>query len=93
LLKHAVRNAINPLITLFGFSLSGLLSGAVLVEQIMSYPGLGRLTIEAIFNKDVYLVMADVLTATVMLIGGNLLADVLLAWSDPRIKLEGQARD
>jgi peptide/nickel transport system permease protein len=88
LFKHAVRNAINPLITLFGFSLSGLLSGAVLVEQVMSYPGLGRLTVQAFFDKDVYLVMADVLTATVMLIVGNLIADIMLAWSDPRIKLE-----
>ena len=92
LFKHAVRNAINPLITLFGFSLSGLLSGAVLVEQVMSYPGLGQLTIQAFFNKDVYLVMADVLVATAMLIAGNLLADILLAWSDPRIKLERAAQ-
>jgi peptide/nickel transport system permease protein len=91
LFRHAVRNAINPLITLFGFSLSGLLSGAVLIENVMSYPGLGRLTVTALFNKDMYLVMADVLVATVMLILGNLLADILLAWSDPRIKLENQA--
>lgn len=93
LLKHAVRNAINPLITMFGFALSGLLSGAVLVEQVMSYPGLGRLTVQAFFDKDVYLVMADVLTATVMLIVGNLLADIMLAWSDPRIKLEDRVRE
>jgi peptide/nickel transport system permease protein len=88
LMRHAVRNAINPLITLFGFSLAHLLSGAVLVEQVMSYPGLGQLTILAFFNKDIYLVMADVLVATAMLIAGNLAADILLAWSDPRIKLE-----
>jgi len=93
LLKHAVRNAINPLITLFGFSFSELLSGAVLVEQVMSYPGLGRLTIQAFFNKDVYLVMAAVLVAAVMLILGNLLADFMLAWSDPRIKLETAVRE
>lgn len=88
LLKHASRNAINPLITLFGFSLSSLLSGAVLVEQIMSYPGLGRLVVKAMFDKDVYLVIAAVVTATAMLVLGNLIADIMLAWSDPRIKLE-----
>lgn len=93
LIKHAVRNAINPLITLFGFSLSSLLSGAVLVEQVMSYPGLGSLTVQAFFNKDVYLVMADVMVATAMLIAGNLIADFLLAWSDPRIKLEAAAAE
>ncbi|HOE97986.1 MAG TPA: ABC transporter permease [Candidatus Sumerlaeota bacterium] len=91
LLKHAVRNAINPLITIFGFSLSTLLSGSVLVEKVMSYPGLGRLTVDAMFNKDIYLVMASVLVATAMLVLGNLIADLLLAWSDPRIKLEDRA--
>jgi peptide/nickel transport system permease protein len=93
LFKHAVRNAINPLITMFGFSLSGLLSGSVLVEKVMSYPGLGRLTVDAMFNKDVYLVMATVVTATALLIVGNLVADILLAWSDPRIKLEDRMKD
>jgi peptide/nickel transport system permease protein len=93
LFKHAVRNAINPLITLFGFSLAGLLSGSVLVEKVTSYPGLGRLTVEALFNKDIYLVMAAVVVATAMLILGNLIADILLAWSDPRIKLEDRAKE
>jgi peptide/nickel transport system permease protein len=93
LFRHAVRNAINPLITLFGFSISELLSGAVLVEQVTSYPGLGLMTIEAFMNKDIYLVMAAVLTATVMLILGNLMADILLAWTDPRIRLEDVSSD
>ncbi|GMV66722.1 MAG: transporter [Candidatus Hinthialibacteria bacterium] len=85
--KHAVRNAINPLITLFGFSLSGLLSGAVLVETVMSYPGLGRTVVEALFAQDEFLVVAALLMGTVLLIAGNLLADLLLAISDPRIRL------
>ncbi|MBW7938328.1 MAG: ABC transporter permease, partial [Candidatus Omnitrophica bacterium] len=85
--KHAVRNAINPLITLFGFSLSGLLSGAVLVETVMSYPGLGRTVVEALFAQDEFLVVASLLMGTVLLIAGNLLADLLLAISDPRIRL------
>jgi len=85
--KHAVRNAINPLITLFGFSLSGLLSGSVLVETVMSYPGLGRTVVEALFAQDEYLVVAALLMGTVLLIVGNLIADILLALSDPRIRL------
>ena len=93
LFKHAVRNAINPLITMFGFSLASLLSGSILVEQVMSYPGLGRLTVTAMFNKDIYLVMASVLMATGMLVLGNLAADIMLAWSDPRIKLEDRLGD
>ena len=86
--KHALRNAINPLITLFGFTLADLLSGAFLVEVVMSWPGLGRLTLDALFSHDLYLVMGSLLMASLMLIGGNLAADVLLALSDPRIRYE-----
>lgn len=88
IIKHATRNAINPLITLFGYSLSGILSGAFLVEVVFSYPGLGRTTVEALFSKDMYLVVATVLMASVLLILGNLIADILLSISDPRIRLE-----
>ena len=88
ILKHATRNAINPLITLFGYSLSGILSGAFLVEIVFSYPGLGRTTVEALFSKDMYLVVATVLMASVLLIIGNLISDILLSISDPRIRLE-----
>lgn len=86
--KHALRNAINPLITLFGFTLARLLSGAFLVEVVMSWPGLGRLTLDALFQRDLYLVMGALLMASVMLILGNLAADILLALSDPRIRYE-----
>lgn len=85
--KHAVRNAVNPLITLFGFSISNLLSGSVLVETVMSYPGLGRTVVDALFSQDEYLVVAALLMGAVLLILGNLLADILLALSDPRIRL------
>ncbi len=88
ILKHALRNAINPLITLFGFTLADLLSGAFLVEVIMSWPGLGRLTLDALFARDLYLVMGSLIMASVMLILGNLVADILLALSDPRIQYE-----
>jgi peptide/nickel transport system permease protein len=86
--KHALRNAINPLLTIFGYSLAGLLSGAFIVENIMAWPGLGRLTMEAFFAKDSYLVVDCVVMATALLVIGNFIADLLLAWSDPRIRLK-----
>ncbi|MGO8765642.1 MAG: ABC transporter permease [Limisphaerales bacterium] len=86
--KHALRNAINPLLTIFGYSLASLLSGAFIVENIMAWPGLGRLTIEAYFAKDSYLVVDCVVMATGLLVIGNFVADLLLAWSDPRIRLK-----
>jgi peptide/nickel transport system permease protein len=84
-LRHAVRNAINPLITLLGFALANLLSGAFLVEVVMSWPGLGRLTVDALFARDLYLVMGAVMMASALLIVSNLVADLLLALTDPRI--------
>ena len=86
--KHALRNAINPLLTIFGYSLANLLSGAFIVENIMAWPGLGRLTMEAFFAKDSYLVVDSVVMATALLVVGNFIADLLLAWSDPRIRLK-----
>lgn len=86
--KHVLRNAINPLLTIFGYSLAGLLSGAFIVENIMAWPGLGRLTIEALNAKDYDLVVASVVMAAGLLVAGNFVADLLLAWSDPRIRLK-----
>ena len=86
--KHALRNAINPLLTIFGYSLANLLSGAFIVEVIMAWPGLGRLTMDAYFAKDSYLVVDSVVMATALLVAGNFIADLLLAWSDPRIRLK-----
>lgn len=86
--RHAVRNAINPLITLLGFEFASLLSGAALTETVLAYPGLGRLTLEGVLTKDMNLVMAALMLAALMLILGNLLADVLLKFVDPRISLE-----
>jgi peptide/nickel transport system permease protein len=86
--KHALRNAINPLITLLGLEFASLLSGAALTETVLAYPGLGRLTLEGVLTKDMNLVMASLMLASVMLIGGNLLADILLTFADPRIALE-----
>src|SRR3990167_4032790 len=83
---HALRNAINPLITLLGYEFSSLLSGAALIEIICSWPGLGSLMLTAVRSKDIYLVMASMLMGGILFILGNLLADILLAKVDPRIR-------
>lgn len=84
---HALRNAINPLITLLGFEFAGLLSGAFIAEFFFNWPGLGRLILQAVNTQDLYLVMASLMMGALMLILGNLLADLLLKFADPRIKL------
>jgi peptide/nickel transport system permease protein len=86
--KHALRNALNPMITLFGYTLGALVSGSFIAEIIFSWPGLGRLTLDAILTQDQYLVMGSVLMASVVLIAGNLVADLLLAVADPRISYD-----
>lgn len=85
---HALRNAINPLITLLGFELAGLLGGAFITENFFNWPGLGKLTLQAVLAKDQYLVMASLVMSAVLLIIGNLIADLILKAADPRIKLE-----
>jgi peptide/nickel transport system permease protein len=85
--KHAVRNAINPMVTLLGFEFASLLSGAALTEYVFQYPGLGRLILEAVIKLDINLVMASLMIGAIMLIFGNLLADILLKLVDPRITL------
>lgn len=84
---HALRNAINPLITLLGFEFSSLLSGAFIAEFFFNWPGLGRLILQAVTAQDLYLVMGSLMMGAAMLIIGNLLADLLLKSVDPRIKL------
>ena len=84
--KHALRNAINPMITLLGFEFAGLLSGAALTEYVFQYPGLGRLILEAVMRSDINLVMASLMMGAIMLILGNLIADILLIITDPRIR-------
>ena len=88
--KHALRNAVNPMITLLGFEFAGLLSGAALTEYVFQYPGLGRLILEAVMKSDINLVMASLMMGTIMLILGNLIADILLMLTDPRLRRGGQ---
>jgi len=86
--RHALRNAMNPMITIFGYEFSDLLSGVALTEIITSYPGLGSLMLEAVRAQDVFLVMSAMMISGVMLIAGNLLADILLGIADPRISYD-----
>lgn len=86
--KHAMRNAINPMITLLGYSISGLLGGAIIIENIFAWPGMGRLVYQALLQQDIYVVMAASILGAAMLIIGNLIADILLALVDPRVRFE-----
>jgi peptide/nickel transport system permease protein len=86
--KHAVRNAINPLITIFGLELGGLLGGAAILENVVAWPGLGQLILDSVVRKDLYVVMASLVFGGVTLVVGNLIADLLLAVSDPRIRYD-----
>jgi peptide/nickel transport system permease protein len=86
--KHALRNSLIPVITLLGLYLPFLFSGAVFVEMIFAWPGMGRIIVDAIFMRDYPLVMATSFVFAVMVIIGNLLADVLYAVADPRIRYD-----
>jgi peptide/nickel transport system permease protein len=84
--KHALRNALIPIITLLGLYLPFLLSGAVLVETIFGWPGMGRALVDAILQRDYPMVMATSFVISAMVVLGNLLSDVLYAVVDPRIR-------
>lgn len=86
--RHAVRNAVNPLITLLGFEFAALLSGNALVEIVLSWPGLGTMMLDALTGQDFNLALAGMMIGALMLLLGNLFADLLLAWLDPRIETE-----
>lgn len=92
LVRHALRNALHPLVTLFGIRLAELLSGAALVEIVFQYPGMGRLVLEATIGRDLHVVMAAIVMGALILVVVNLLADAALAWLDPRVDLAGARR-
>lgn len=88
LYKHTLRNALIPIITLMGFELGVLLSGAVITEKVFNYPGLGTLFLQSILNRDYPIVMAINLLLGVFILVGNLLADIFYSIVDPRIRYE-----
>jgi peptide/nickel transport system permease protein len=87
LFRYALPAAANPLSSLFGLSVGGLLSGSLLVEVIMGWPGLGPLLLEAAMARDIYVVVGAVMASTFFMIVGSILADVLLVVVDPRIRM------
>jgi peptide/nickel transport system permease protein len=91
--KHVLRNALNPFVTMAGYSLGDLLGGAALVEAVMNLQGLGLLLLNAVRSLDIYLVMGSVLIGTVLLLLGNLLADIALVAVDPRVDFSSVASE
>lgn len=85
---HALKNALIPVVTVMAIQLSSLLSGAVITESVFSIPGVGSLAVSAINNRDMPLLQGTVIFTAVLIIGGNLVADVLYSIIDPRIRVE-----
>jgi peptide/nickel transport system permease protein len=88
LFRHALKNALIPVITLIGLQIGYLLGGAFIIETIFAWPGVGRLTVQAIYNKDFTIVQTSVTIMAMSFVLANLLVDVLYAYLDPRVRLE-----
>ena len=86
--EHALKNAMLPVVTVMAIQVAGLLSGAVITETIFGIPGVGRLAVDAIGNRDMPLLQGTVLFTTVLIILGNLVADLLYSVLDPKIRVE-----
>lgn len=87
LARHALRASLGPVITVAGLSLPLLVSGSLVVEVVFGWPGMGRATYDAILAEDIPVALASVVLATAVVVAGNLLADLALAWADPRVRL------
>jgi peptide/nickel transport system permease protein len=87
-ISHALRNAMIPIAALIGPGLGSLLGGAVIIEQVFSWPGMGRLVVNGVFQRDYPLLMGSVVIGSILYILGVLFSDILYAWIDPRIRLE-----
>jgi len=83
---HALRNALTPIVTLLGLSIPALFSGAVFVEAVFAWPGVGRVLVEAVQARDYPVVMAATAVSAVLVVAGNVLADILAGWVDPRVR-------
>lgn len=88
LYRHVLRNAINPLISLAGLSLPYLINGTIISSIVLNLPTIGPMLYDALVNKDQYLAMTLLMFSSLMLIVGNLLADIALAWADPRVRYD-----
>lgn len=92
LFKHALRNALMPVITILGLSVPSLIGGSVIIESIFALPGLGQLFYQAVMSRDYPLIMGSLVLGAVLTLAGNLLADVGYGLADPRIRT-GQGRE
>jgi peptide/nickel transport system permease protein len=90
ILKHALRNALVPILTIYGLALPFLLGGAVLIEKVFAWPGMGLLAVEAVNGRDYPVILATTMIAAVLVVFGNLLADVTYAIADPRVSYDKQ---
>ena len=86
--KHAVRNAMHPLIMILGGSLPGLISGETIIALVMNIPTVGPMYFNAQLNQDLYLAITFLMFLAMLGLSGNLLADIALAWVEPRIRYE-----
>lgn len=86
--KHALRNALLPVVTILGLSIPGLISGSVIFESIFNIPGMGRLMVESVFMRDYNTIMAGLVISALLTLLGNLLADITYFYVDPRIKVK-----
>lgn len=89
MIVHALRNALIPMITLVGISIPSVITGAYITETIFSWPGIGRLGVTAVSGRDYPVIMAVTMLSALLIVFGNLLADIAYAWADPRIRYDG----
>ena len=89
-MKHALRNALIPVITYIGMDLAFLMGGAVVTETVFAWPGLGRLAVQALRQQDIPMVLGTVLFTSTVIVIANLLTDLSYALVDPRVKLGGK---
>ena len=85
-MRHALRNALLPVITLLGLSVPGLIGGSVIIESIFALPGLGQLFYSAVMARDYTMIMGNLVLGAVLTLAGNLLADLCYGLADPRIR-------
>ncbi|ECH9276614.1 ABC transporter permease, partial [Salmonella enterica subsp. enterica] len=88
--RHALRNALIPIITILGLDLPSLVAGAVLTESVFNWPGMGRFFVDMAIAREYSVLMAITIVTSVVVVAGNLLADILYAIVDPRVKLGGK---
>jgi ABC-type dipeptide/oligopeptide/nickel transport system permease component len=89
--RHVIRNAMLPIVTIMGFALAGLISGSIIIETLLSIPGVGRFAFESVGARDYDAIMAIVLLGSLFFMLGNLFADIAYAFIDPRIRMSGRS--